>query len=198
MLSRQTETQSGRSRLPDCAVAEKTTRSSSSLRWPKCGSFIIVKPKLYIETSVIGYLTSAPVREPLVAAHQQLTREWWQAHRFEYELFTSRIAVEEAIRGNQAEAQLRTQALADVTRVAVTPAVEALVPALLKATGLPLRVYADMSHVAVATIHGMQYLLTWNCRHIANAKILPKVARACREYGYEPPVICTPEQLMGE
>jgi hypothetical protein len=133
-----------------------------------------------------------------VAAHQQLTREWWQTRRLDFELFTSRIAVEEAIRGNQAEGRIRGDVLAEVTRLAVSPAVEALVPSLLRATGLPLQVYADMSHVAVATIHGMQYLLTWNCRHIANARILPRLNRACREHGYEPPVICTPEQLMGE
>jgi hypothetical protein len=131
-----------------------------------------------------------------VAAHQKLTREWWDSRRSSFDLFTSRIAVEEAVRGNPSEAQLRSHVLAEITRLAVTAEAESLVPVLLKATGLPQQVYADMAHVAIATVHSMQYLLTWNCRHIANASILGKVAKACREQGYEAPVICTPEQLM--
>jgi hypothetical protein len=71
------------------------------------------------------------------------------------------------------------------------------VPALLRATGLPMKALADMAHVAIATVHGMQFLLTWNCKHIANAVVLRMVAKICREHGFEPPVICTPEELMG-
>lgn len=157
-----------------------------------------MKPKVYLETSFIGYLTSWPARDVVVLAHQQLTKEWWETRRSSFELFTSEIVAAEAERGDEVAVRTRREVLASTTRLSASPDAEALVPELLRATGLPAKVFVDMAHVALATVHGMQYLLTWNCRHIANATILRAVARACRERGYEPPVICTPEELMGE
>ncbi len=157
-----------------------------------------MKPKVYLETSFIGYLTSWPARDVVVLAHQQLTREWWETRRSSFELFTSEIVVAEAERGDETAVRVRRDVLAATQRLSASPAAEALVPQLLAATGLPVKVFADMAHVALATVHGMQYLLTWNCRHIANATILRTVTKTCREHGYEPPVICTPEELMGE
>jgi len=158
----------------------------------------VVKPKVYLETSFIGYLTSWPARDVVVLAHQQLTREWWETRRAFFELFSSEVVVAEAERGDEAAVRSRREILAATSRLSATPAAEALVPKLLNATGLPPKVFADMTHVALATVHGMQYLLTWNCRHIANAAILRFIVKTCREQGYEPPVICTPEELMGE
>jgi predicted nucleic acid-binding protein len=155
-----------------------------------------VKPKVYLETSFIGYLTAWPARDIVVLAHQQLTREWWETRRSAFELFTSEIVTAEAERGDAAAVRARQEVVAATQRLSASPAAEALVPKLLKATGLPAKVFADMAHVALATVHGMQYLLTWNCRHIANATILRTVAKTCRDLGYEPPVICTPEELM--
>ena len=157
-----------------------------------------MKPKVYLETSFIGYLTSWPSRDVVVLGHQQVTREWWETRRVLFELFTSEVVVAEAERGDATAVQERRIILAATQRLAASRRAEELVPVLLQATGLPLKVYADMAHVALATVHGMQYLLTWNCRHIANATITRSLTKACREYGYEPPVICTPEALMGD
>jgi predicted nucleic acid-binding protein len=157
-----------------------------------------MKPKVYLETSFIGYLTMRPQRDPLVVAHRQLTIEWWQRRRASFELFTSEVVVAEAERGDAAAVEERRAILRETQRLSASLAAEALVPQLLAVTRLPAKVFADMAHVALATVHGMQYLLTWNCRHIANATIQRSIFKTCRERGYEPPVICTPEELMGE
>ena len=157
-----------------------------------------VKPKVYLETSFIGYLTMRPQRDRKVAVHQEITIEWWESRRNDFELFTSEVVVAEAERGDESAVQERRVILRETQRLSASPAAELLVPELLAATRLPPRVFADMAHVALATVHGMQYLLTWNCRHIANATIQRAIVKACRDRGYEPPVICTPEELMGE
>ena len=157
-----------------------------------------MKPRVYLETSFIGYLTMRPQQNPIVLAHQQLTIDWWERRRADFELFTSEVVIAEAERGDPSAVEERRAILRATQRLSASPAAEALVPALLAATGLPPRAFADMAHVALATIHGMQYLLTWNCRHIANATIQRSITKTCRERGYETPVICTPEELMGE
>ena len=156
-----------------------------------------VAPKVYVETSVISYLTARPARDVVVLAHQQLTREWWDTARHEYELYTSEIVFAEAERGDPEAAQARLTMLRETRQLAANPVAEELVPVLLRETSLPPKALADMSHIALATVHGMHFLLTWNCKHIANANVLRIVARACRERGYDLPVICTPEELTG-
>lgn len=154
-------------------------------------------PKVYLETSVVSYLTARPARDVIVLAHQQLTRDWWETRRASFELFSSHIVTAEAEKGDPKFARARLEILSLTRRLSASNEAEQLVPILLRATGLPMKALADMSHIALATVHGMQFLLTWNCKHIANAQILPGIVRTCREYGYEPPVICTPEELMG-
>jgi len=156
-----------------------------------------VAPKVYLETSVVSYITSRPARDVVVLAHQQLTREWWELRRSEFELFTSEVVAAEAERGDPDAARARREILRQTRQLSASEVAEQLVPALLRATGLPLKALADMAHIALATIHGMQYLLTWNCKHIANAAVRRTVVKTCRERGFEPPVICTPEELMG-
>ncbi len=132
----------------------------------------------------------------MVLAHQQLTREWWEKRRTDFELYASEIVMAEAERGDPEAARTRLDILSSIQRLSATRAAEELVPVLLRATGLPASAHANMAHVSLAAVHGMQYLLTWNVRHIANAFVLRTVVRTCREQGYEPPVICTPEELM--
>jgi predicted nucleic acid-binding protein len=154
-------------------------------------------PKVYIETSIVSYLCGRPSREIVALGHQQVTRDWWEKERNEFELYTSAVVIAEAERGDAGAAQARLSILATLRRLAATEASEAMVPILLRETGLPPSALLDMSHVAIATVHGMQYLLTWNCKHIANARIVRIVERVCRNAGYEPPVLCTPEELLG-
>ena len=154
-------------------------------------------PKVYLETSVVSYLVARPSRDVIVLAHQQLTRDWWETRRASFDLFSSHIVTAEAEKGDPYFARARLDILRLTRSLSANNEAEQLVPLLLHATGLPMKALADMSHIAMATVHGMQFLLTWNCKHIANAQVLRSVARTCRENGYEPPVICTPEELMG-
>jgi predicted nucleic acid-binding protein len=156
-----------------------------------------VLPKVYLETSVVSYITSRLARDIVVLAHQQLTRDWWELRRGEFDLYTSEVVAAESERGDPEAARARRTILQQTKQLSASPAAEQLVPALLQATGLPAKALADMAHIALATVHGMQYLLTWNCKHIANAAVQRMVVQTCRAHGYEPPVICTPEELMG-
>lgn len=156
-----------------------------------------MRSKIYIETTIVSYLTSRPSSQVLALAHQQVTREWWETRRSNYELFVSEVVVTEAERGDPGAAGARLAILSQFPRLAATPESELLAPLLLRETRLPPDAFLDMAHVSIATVHGMQYLLTWNCRHIANAAVIRIVERICRSHGFEPPVICTPEELMG-
>lgn len=157
----------------------------------------MMAPKVYIETTIVSYLTGRPAREAIALGHQQLTQAWWANDRHEFELYTSEVVIAEAEQGDAEAARARLAVLATLQNLAATRESEAMVPILLRETRLPAGALLDMAHVSVATVHGMQYLLTWNCRHIANARIVRIVERVCRNLGYEPPVLCTPEELMG-
>jgi len=157
----------------------------------------VVLPKVYIETSVVSYLTARPSRDVVSLGHQQVTRDWWEKERSAFELYTSEVVIAEAERGDSDAARARIAVLASLPRLSPSAESEALVPILLRETGLPTDALLDMAHVSIATVHGMQFLLTWNCRHIANARIVRVVEKICRERGFEPPVLCTPEELLG-
>ncbi len=157
----------------------------------------VVAPKVYIETSIVSYLTSRPSREVVALGHQQVTRDWWENRRSAFELYTSEVVFAEAERGDPSAAAARVAVLSLLPRLLPTPASEELVPLLLRETKLPPEALLDMAHVSIATAHGMQFLLTWNCKHIANAQIVRAVERVCRLRGFEPPVLCTPDELMG-
>ena len=154
-------------------------------------------PKVYIETTIVSYLTGRSAREVVALGHQQVTRDWWEKDRHDFELYTSQVVITESERGDPEAATARLAVLASLRRLSATPESEAMVPILLNETRLPEHALLDMAHVSIATVHGMQYLLTWNCRHIANARIVRIVERICRSLGYEPPVLCTPEELVG-
>jgi len=156
-----------------------------------------VKPRVYIETSVLGYLTSSPSRDIIVAARQQITVEWWSTHD-QFELLVSDAVLAEAAQGDPAAAARRLAAAAGLAIVAATESAESLASALLDAAAMPAKAAIDAVHVALATVHGVDFLLTRNCAHIANAVMRPKIEAVCRDAGFQPPVICTPEQLVQE
>lgn len=151
---------------------------------------------VYLETSVIGYLTSRMSRQLVTAANQQLTREWWEDHREEFDLFISQFVVQEAGAGDPVAARERLEVIGQIPKLDVTPDAQALAKELVKNVPLPDKAEVDALHVAVATVHGVDYLLTWNCKHIANAALRPRIEAVCRNSGYEPPTICTPQELM--
>jgi predicted nucleic acid-binding protein len=156
-----------------------------------------MKPTVYVETTVPSYLTAWPSRDVVRAGEQQVTRDWW-ARRSEYELRVSSLVLLECRAGDPDAAALRLAALDGVPVLAQAPEAEELAATLLREVPLPARAAADALHIAVAAVNGVSYLVTWNCTHIANASLRPRIEAVCRQSGYEPPVICTPRELLGE
>jgi hypothetical protein len=153
-----------------------------------------MKPRVYVETTVPSYLTAWPSRDLIIAAYQQITREWW-ASRGAFDLYTSRLVVQECQAGDPQAAADRLSALAGILLLEQTPDAAALAEALLAGVPLPERAAADALHIAITAVHGLDYLLTWNCTHIANVTLRPQIEAVCRAAGFEPPLICTPEEL---
>jgi len=158
----------------------------------------MTRPAVYLETSVIGYATSRPSRDLVVAGHQQITREWFAHRARKYDLFISQLVAREAGGGDVDAARERSAFLQDIPRLGVTDAAADLAAKLVASGAVPRKASEDALHIAVATVHGVDYLLTWNCKHIANATMRQAIERVCREIGYEPPVICTPEELIDD
>lgn len=156
-----------------------------------------MQPRAYIETSIISYLTARPSRDLIVAGHQQITHEWWQLRQPFFQLFASELVLSEAAQGDPAAARARVAVLAGVATLETRPEALELAQRLLQRGPLPQKAAADALHIGIAAVHGVEYLLTWNCKHIANAETRPQIERICRAAGYEPPVLCTPEQLLG-
>jgi len=154
-------------------------------------------PRLYIETSVVSYLTVHPSRDVVIAGQQQITSEWWiRRHRFE--LFASDAVIAEAGRGDPEAATRRLEALAGIPLLDATQDAQDLTDEILRTATMPPKAAVDAAHVAIATVHGLDFLLTWNCTHIANASNRPKIEKVCRSLGYQVPVICTPFELLEE
>lgn len=157
-----------------------------------------MKPKVYIETTVISYLTSRPSRDLRLAAHQQATQDWWQDRKSAFALYASQLVIQEASRGDEEAAKLRTDKLRNVLLLDATSEALSLAETILENKLIPQNVAEDTAHIAIATTNAMDYLLTWNLKHIANATVRGKVEALRRSEGYEPPIICTPEELMEE
>lgn len=149
-----------------------------------------MKPTVYVETTVPSYLTAWPSRDLVRAG------DWW-ARRSEYELRVSSLVLLECGAGDPNAATQRLAALEGVPVLAQVPEAEALAEALLREVPLPARAAADALHIAVAAVNGFAYLVSWNCAHIANAALRPRIEAVCRQAGFEPPVICTPRELLG-
>ena len=152
-----------------------------------------MKPRVYVETSILSYLTALPSRDLIVAAHQQLTIEWW-SKREGFELFLSEAA--EVQRGDPGAVKRRSDAAAEAQILSATEDAQILAAELLVAAAVPKKAAIDAAHIAIATVNGLDFLLTWNCRHIANAVMRPRIEAVCRSKGFQPPVICTPEELF--
>jgi predicted nucleic acid-binding protein len=153
-----------------------------------------MKPRVYVETTVPSYLTAWPSRDLVRAAHQQITREWW-TNRDAFDLYSSRLVVRECQAGDPVAAAERLTALSGVPLLEQTPETASLAEALVRGVPLPERAAADALHIAIAAVHGVDYLLTWNCTHIANVTLRPRIEAVCRASGFEPPLICSPEEL---
>jgi|SRR5882724_3575260 len=155
-------------------------------------------PRLYLETSVVSYLTARPSSDIITAARQLITTRWWSLRRTHFELVTSELVLEEAARGDADAAARRLAALETIPLLGVTQAASELAGSIVRAHLLPASAFPDALHIAVASIHAVEYLLTWNCSHIANAELLPDVTALVEEARFNMPFVCTPEELLGD
>ena len=154
--------------------------------------------RVYVETSVVSYYCARPSRELIVAAHQQITRDWWETRLQQcYRPFVSEIVVAECARGDPAAAQQRLKAIENLPRILADPAeTEQLARRYVETLGIPEFAYIDALHIALAVLGDMDYLATWNCSHIANGSTIARLLEFNRAQGLRECVICTPEELM--
>ncbi len=155
-----------------------------------------MKQKVYIETSIVSYLTSRRSRDVVIAAHQELTLQWWEQRAQVFTLVGSELVREESGRGDPAASAERLVAIEDLPVLAISDEAVSLAGQLVGSGPIPDSAAADALHIAVAAVNGVDYLLTWNCKHLANAVHRPQIEARVEESGYACPIICTPEELL--
>jgi hypothetical protein len=155
-------------------------------------------PTVYIETSIVSFLRENPKAAPDSVLRQQITRAWWDFHRHRYDLVTAQYVVDECNTGNSRFASERLEYLAQIPLLSLDEAIDRLAAEILLRSILPADALLDALHIACAAVNRVDYLLTWNCKHIANPMILPRVFRTLDDFGLPFPVICTPKDMMDE
>ena len=158
----------------------------------------MAKPRVYLETSVVSYLTARPSGDLIVAACQQITRDWWDGRSGAFDLFVSARVIVEAAQGDARAAEARLEALKGIPVLQVTDDVLSLAQRLMAHLRLPEKALEDALHIATAVVSGMDYLLSWNCRHIANAQVAHDVLCFVQSLGYPGTLLCTPQTLLEE
>ncbi len=153
---------------------------------------------VYIETSIASYLTARPSRDVRAVAWQQITSQWWEDVRPDYDLFISELVIVEVSAGDPEAAARRLEALQGIAELSIDGEVEEFAEQLISRGGFPHGAEADALHVAVAAVHRIDLLLTWNFRHIDNAVKKPIIRSICVAAGYSYPEICTPMELLQE
>lgn len=156
-----------------------------------------MKPKVYIETSIISYLTARISSDLVVAGQQKITQEWWDNQRFSYQLYTSQLVLDEAKLGDPSATAKRLQALQGIELLEINNEVEPLAKKFIALGAVPPKAMEDASHIAIASVHQMNYLLTWNCKHIANPHLHLIIKQINHQYGYQTPILCTLMGLLG-
>jgi hypothetical protein len=157
-----------------------------------------MKEIVYIETTIVSYLVARPSRDLILSAHQQVNRDWWRDARESYACITSDEVMREAALGEPDMSRRRLEALNDITMVTTGEEAIRLAHGILEDGILPPSVFPDAVHVAVAAMNGASILLTWNCRHLANPHLLPRLRKYLERHGCILPEVCTPIELDGE
>lgn len=154
--------------------------------------------RVYIETTIPSYLAAWPSRDLLQVARKQITHDWWDNHRQNYDLCISQTVLDEAKAGDADAASRRLPFLDNLLLLDLTEGVNDVAKAILVSGLLPEKAARDAVHIAVSSVHGVDILLTWNCRHIANAAIMKELGDIVALCGYEMPILCTPDELIGD
>ena len=155
-----------------------------------------MKPRVYVETSVISQLTARLLRDVVVQVNQIVIREWWRDAAERFDLVASALVVGEASQGNPQATRDRLLVLESIQLLDASDESTALGRALVRAHALPTGVEQDAANISVAVVNGLEYLATWNFRPIANPLTAFWIDQVRRDEGYEPTMICTPSQLL--
>lgn len=155
------------------------------------------KPTVYLETSTISYLASRPATDPIRKAKQILTHRWWEQSD-KFDLFISQTVFEEIVLGDMKAAEERLTVVENIRLLPLTPAVQNLADALIDSRAIPREVRLDANHIACAAVHGIDFLITWNQKHIASEKKRDQIRAIISEFGFRPPRILTPEAHLLE
>ncbi len=155
-----------------------------------------MKESIYLETTVVSYYTSKPSRDIIVLAHQEITRQWWPTAIRRYNVFISEVVIEEASFGDPEAAKRRLEELKDFSHLELNDKVEEIAQIYMERLEIPEKSFRDAAHLAVASVHNIDYLVTWNCTHLANGEIIKKLMKINGSFGISTPIICTPEELM--
>ena len=155
------------------------------------------KPRLYLETTIPSYLTAWPSRDQSIAEKQEITKEWWRDRKSEFELFISEIVYLECAAGDSAAAKERLEVIEGIPWLDNLDEVTELAEAIMASGALPEKAATDAAHIAMSAVHEIEFLMTWNCSHIANGQIIKVIRRVCAAHGYDCPEVRTPTGLMG-
>ena len=156
-----------------------------------------MKPKLYLVTTIPSYLVALSSRDLIVAAHQQITREWWTNQKVKFDIFVSQFVFDETSAGDPELARQRIKIISEFPKLELNSRVRVLAASLIDSKVIPGKAAIDAAHIAIAAVHDMYFLMTWNCAHIANAIMSQSIQNVCIKIGFHCPIICTPEELMG-
>jgi hypothetical protein len=151
---------------------------------------------VYVETTVIGNIAGRLHSDPVVSARQQVTRNWWAIAPRRCRLFTSQVALDECGDGDPDAAAERLEITRRVELLDTTNEAKALARALMNRLAVPAAQPRDALHISIAAVHRVEFLVTWNFKHILNPHLQTKIAEVCRDEGHRPPVICTPQELL--
>ena len=156
------------------------------------------KQKVYIETSVVSYLNARPSKNPITFGRQQLTHEWWKTRRLLFDIVVSELVFQEASAGDGAAAQKRLLFIEPILSLKISEDAIILSEKIIANGSIPKEYGEDALHIAVCAVNGIDFLLTWNCKHLANAMHRQEIENLVDMHGYACPVICTPADLMEE
>ena len=158
--------------------------------------YVTIKPRVYIEPTVVSYLAARPSDNPILASRQKASRQLWRDYADRFEFVISQVVLAEIQRGDATAAQQRLEIISALTILENSPEIDMLVQKLLDSAAVPRNSRPDAQHIAVATVHGVEYLVSWNHKHIVNENKREHINRVCREAGFQPITLCTPIELM--
>ncbi len=158
--------------------------------------YVIERPTVYLDTTIPSFLTARQSRDPERARRQHITREWWELHRWQFDVRISEYVRKEANAGDARAARQRIEFLKPLRKVEKRFSAIELANNIMKGCGLSEKAETDARHIALAAIHKLKFVLTWNCTHMANDVLRPKMMHICRKAGYDCPRIVTPDEIM--